>query len=158
MPETEVFLKKLRHQSEQIDELVSSFRPLLDTVNIREPDLVELSALATVLHSFYGGVENIFTTIGKYVDNRLPSSPQWHKDLLQQMSRLSKNRTVIVSEELYPVLIGYLSFRHFFRNSYAYQLDWDQMGPLVGSMVETWEEIKKSLTQFFITEESGGPI
>lgn len=44
------------------------------------------------------------------------------------------------------------SFRHFFRNSYAYQLDWNQMQPLVTSIHETWNGLKSSL--FHLLEEN----
>ena len=58
-------------------------------------------------------------------------------------------------DQLYAVLIDYLSFRHFFRNSYAYQLEWDQMHPLVESITETWKELKTSLWQ--LLDEDDGP-
>ena len=147
--------QKLQHEIQQIDQLMESFKPLVDAVTEREPDLIELSALATVLHSFYGGIENIFTTIGRNVDSRIPTGTKWHKDLLVQMSRSTEDRRAIVSDQQYAVLIDYLSFRHFFRNSYAYQLDWDQMHPLVESMVETWKELKTSLWQ--VLDENEGP-
>jgi len=147
--------QKLQHEIQQIDHLLESFQPLLAVTRVRDPDLVELSALATVLHSFYGGVENIFATIGKSVDNRLPTGTKWHKDLLIQMSKPTDSRNAIVSEQQYGVLIGYLSFRHFFRNSYAYQLDWDQIHPLIESINETWNQLKMSLN--FVLDEEDGP-
>jgi len=146
--------QKLQHEIQQIDQLLESFRPLLNLTSAREPDIVELSALATVLHSFYGGIENIFTTIGKKIDDRVPTGTKWHKDLLTQMSRSTDSRNAIISEQQYASLIGYLSFRHFFRNSYAYQLDWGQMHPLVESIAETWEELKTPLHRL-IDEEEG---
>lgn len=146
--------QKLQHEIEQIDQLMESFKPLVDAVTVREPDLIELSALATVLHSFYGGIENIFMTIGKNVDSRVPTGTKWHKDLLVQMSRSTEDRGAIVSDHQYAVLIDYLSFRHFFRNSYACQLDWDQMRPLVDSIADTWKELKRSLWQV-LDEDKG---
>lgn len=144
MPDS--FEKKLQHEIQQIDRLLDSFAPLLNVVKAREPDIVELSALATVLHSFYGGIENIFATIGKHLDARVPTGTKWHKDLLIQMSTPTESRPAIVSEGLQTELTGFLSFRHFFRNSYAYQLDWAQLHPLVQSISQTWTELKRSLT------------
>ena len=54
---------KIRHEIDQIDGLIESFQPLLEIARTKEPDLVELSALATVLHSFYNGIENIFRSL-----------------------------------------------------------------------------------------------
>ena len=115
--------------------------------------MIELSALATVLHSFYGGVESIFSTIGKGIDNRVPTGTKWHKDLLVQMSKPSDRRNAIVSDQQYRILIGFLSFRHFFRNSYAYQLDWHQIQPPVASIVETWNRLKTSLNSLVDVED-----
>jgi len=50
-------------------------------------------------------------------------------------------------------MIGYLSFRHFFRNSYAYHLDWDQLHPLIQSISETWSELKESLLRQLDTDK-----
>lgn len=145
MPDS--FQKKIQHEILQIDHLLDSFRPLLEIVKVREPDIIELSALATVLHSFYGGIENIFATIGKNLDDQVPNGAKWHKDLLIQMSKPTENRSAIVGSRLHTELTGFLSFRHFFRNSYAYQLDWDQLHPLIRSISETWSELKESLVQ-----------
>ena len=88
-------------------------------------------------------MENIFTMIAKNLDHRTPTGTKWHKELLDQMAIATESRTAIVGGTLRDKLIDYLSFRHFFRNSYAYQLDWDQLRPLVRSMKETWTELKK---------------
>ena len=37
------------------------------------PDLVEITALASVLHSFYNGLENVFLSISKAVDADVPT-------------------------------------------------------------------------------------
>ena len=64
---------------------------------------------------------------------------------MSQMSKPTEHRSAIVGSRLHTELIGYLSFRHFFRNSYAYQLDWDQLRQLVGTISATWRELKGSL-------------
>lgn len=148
------FDKKLRYEIQQIDRLLDSFDPLLEAVETRDPDLVELSALAAVLHSFYGGVEGIFSMIAKNRDDQLPSGAKWHKDLLDQMARPTKDRSPVVGNGLHAELIEYLSFRHFFRNSYAYELDWDQLRPLVQSIKVTWNGLKQSLLDLL---DSGRP-
>ena len=143
----EALQKKLEYEIQQIDRLQESFQPLMDVVTVREPDLIELSALATVLHSFYGGVENIFVTIAKNTDGKLPTGTKWHKDLLDQMSRATTNRSAVVNDRLHSELMGFLSFRHFFRNSYAFQLDWEQMGPLIRALPGTWNELKRCFAE-----------
>ncbi|HZQ07472.1 MAG TPA: hypothetical protein VFD70_12905 [Anaerolineae bacterium] len=77
----------------QIDELFTIYADLLSRVQQREPDTVEIAAVASVLHSFYNGVENIFLTIAKGLDKRVPSGPQSHRDLIVQMTQKPINET-----------------------------------------------------------------
>lgn len=44
----------------QIDQLFKAYNQLLEKCQEGQPNLIELTALASVLHSFYNGVENIF--------------------------------------------------------------------------------------------------
>ena len=52
--------KLVRFEIGQIDELLARYEAVLTKVRHNEPDLIELTALASVLHSFFTGVENIF--------------------------------------------------------------------------------------------------
>jgi len=56
----------------QIDQLLKSYTDILYRVQEDTPDLVELTALASVLHSFYNGLEKIFLVIAKKVDKNVP--------------------------------------------------------------------------------------
>ncbi len=42
----------------QIDQLLAAYADVLERVQQRTPDLVEITAIASVLHSFYNGLEN----------------------------------------------------------------------------------------------------
>jgi thiamine kinase-like enzyme len=55
--------EEIENEIELIDELIVSHKQLLDKVETSIPNRIEISALATVLHSFYNGVENIFSRI-----------------------------------------------------------------------------------------------
>ena len=136
---------KIRHEIDQIDRLIESFQPLLESTRTKDPDLVEISALAMVLHSFYGGIENIFSIIAKHVDHRSPDGTKWHRDLLVQMRKYTGNRKALIDVDQYRTLLEYLSFRHFFRHSYSYHLDWLQMKALIREMEVTWQGVKESI-------------
>jgi len=138
-------LRKIRHEVAQIDELISSFSPLLMIALSRTPDLTETTALATVLHSFYNGIENIFTIVAKEIDQHQPSGTNWHRDLIDQMAKDNKARSAIISSSGREVLVEYLSFRHFFRHSYSFHLEWEQMKSLVMNLGSNWNTIKTEL-------------
>lgn len=130
-----------------------SFADLLTSVQKNTPDLVQVTALASVLHSFYNGLENIFLSIAKGVDDAVPTGAQWHRDLLTQMTRAASNRDPILTDELARQLAGYLGFRHFYRHSYSFFLEWSEVEKLVTPLAMVWNQVKVELELFL--EESG---
>jgi len=51
---------QVRFEIGQIDRLLDSYADLLERALHTPPNLIELTAIASVLHSFYNGLENIF--------------------------------------------------------------------------------------------------
>jgi len=132
----------------QIGQLFTAYADLLERVQKRTPDLVEATAIASVLHSFYNGLENIFLSIVKGLDQKVPHGPQWHRDLLVQMSQRVENRDVVVSTELAQKLADYPGFRHFYRHSYSFLLEWEEMKKLAIPLREVWAQVKEELDRF----------
>lgn len=123
--------------------------PLLQKLEVVDPDPVELRAVAATLHAFYTGLERILITIAKRKDRRLPNSPQWHRDLLAQMKEPVDDRPPLLTEPLDERFGDYLAFRHVFRHSYSDQIDWSLMRPLCDEMVETLGLFEARLREAF---------
>lgn len=121
---------------------------LLERVQQGEPDLVEVTAVASVLHSFYNGLENIFLSIAKGIDGHVPVGPQSHRDLLVQMAQPRTNRGAVISTELAQEIVAYLGFRHFYRHSYSFFLDWSKLDELVLALQKVWTQATKELNVF----------
>lgn len=90
-------ISQMNFEIQQIDELFISYNDLFEKSRDAEPTLIELTALGSVLHSFYNGIENIFETIGKNIDGKLPTGHHWHNELLKQMTFGLKNAGIYVS-------------------------------------------------------------
>lgn len=60
---------------------------LLDKCQTTEPNFAEISAIALCLHAFYNGVEGIFLSIAKEIDEFVPNSSSSHKELLNQIAK-----------------------------------------------------------------------
>ncbi len=84
------------------------------------------AAIGFFLHNFYNGCENIFKAIARFLENDL--GPQtWHADLLKRMKLEIKGyRPAVIDEELYMLLEDFRGFRHVFRHSYSFELDWER--------------------------------
>ena len=134
-----------------IAELLKTYENLFLTVEQKHPDNIELAALATVLHSFYNGIEGIFIYIAKRIDRTVPNDFSWHHTLLLQATEETDKRIPVISMQTADLLAPYLKFRHFFRHSYAFLLDWPRMKPLVDDLYSVWAAVKNELESFIYT-------
>jgi len=141
-------ISQVNFEIEQVDQLLISYADLLNRVQTRVPDLVELTALASILHSFYNGLENIFLSISKGIDGDTPQGSHWHRDLLTQMSKPTPGRAAVLTEETSRQLADYLAFRHFYRHAYSFFLEWDEIANLVASLADVWALVRAQLIQF----------
>lgn len=108
---------------------------------------LELAGVATLIHNFYNGVENILKQIVLAVGMEIPQNPSWHRDLI---NLASSNK--IISESTAKALRQYLAFRHFFSHGYSFDLDKNRIIPLVNgiqkALVSFKNDINKSLKKF----------
>lgn len=141
-------ISQINFEIQQIDELFISFNELFEKCRLEEPSLIELTAIGSVLHFFYNGIENIFKTIGKNIDGKLPQGHHWHSELLQQMSQDTFKHSSVISMGLKGRLSEYLAFRHFYRNSYSFFLKWNELKKLADPVISVWSECKVELRMF----------
>ena len=102
---------------------------------------LELAGVATLLHNFYNGIENILKQCLLSKNISIPSSASWHKDLL-----ISSVENDILSKETILKLGEYLAFRHFFVHAYALDLYADKMESLVGNTENIFEVFQKEIS------------
>lgn len=115
-----------------------------------KPSQRDKAALGSFLHSFYNGIENILKRISREVDGTLPKGEGWHRALLKRMEReIPNRRSSVLREETADNLKPYLGFRHFFRHSYAFEIDWGKLRPLVENVEQVFKEFKQDLEDFF---------
>ena len=145
----ESLVAKMEHEISRIDKSLSDVRPLLNLCTIKEkPDIVEITAAAQVLHSFYNGVESIIVLIFKTIGERLPNDYKWHKTLFEMAFGENSRSIKLLDDSIKKKLGNYLSFRHFVRHSYSSELDWKIMGPLIIEIEEIWKAIKINFNKF----------
>jgi hypothetical protein len=141
-------------EREQLRRLLEVHRSLIEKCRTSPPTAIELSALAAILHSFYGGVENIFKRAALELGDRLPGGESWRKNLLDSMTEPTGHRVALISPELRKRLKDYMEFRHFFRHSYVFDLEWDRMKAVVLNLEDTLNLLESELDRFLA---GGGP-
>ena len=115
--------ERIKAELENIDEVIEEI-----PAYSRLPHLssLELAGVATLLHNFYNGVENILKKVLFSHRISIPEGGSWHRDLLERAA-MDK----IISDGCKDHLLKYLAFRHFFSHAYALDLQPDKMEPLV---------------------------
>jgi uncharacterized protein YutE (UPF0331/DUF86 family) len=103
----------------------------------------ELAAIATFIHNFYNGVENILKRALIIRQVEMIDTPTWHKDLLKTSSDMG-----IINTDLYNALSNYLSFRHFFIHAYSFTLRWEELKPLVDDLKNVLKSFKSEIYRY----------
>jgi hypothetical protein len=144
----EIIKIKIEHEISRIEKSLGDVKPLLDLCKIREPDIIEMTAAAQVLHSFYNGVESVIVLFFKYEDEKIPNDIRWHKVLFEMAFGTNSKNIKIIRDDIKRKLENYLSFRHLIRHSYSSELDWNRMGPLIKEIEDIWKIIKTDFEMF----------
>jgi len=131
---------KIYAEYENIDEII---KELPEKDKLPCLSFLELAGVATILHNFYNGVENILKQYLLSINIPLPAGSSWHKDLL-----ILATKNGIISEDTMYLLGEYLAFRHFFSHAYALDLYADKLEPLVENIGKVYSIFQKDITLF----------
>jgi len=135
--------QKISLEFENIENII---KEMPEANNLPQLSILELAGVATLLHNFYNGIENILKQILLYKKLNLPTGQSWHRDLLNMAINEG-----ILSPELKEILSEYLAFRHFFSHAYALDLYPDKMEPLVEKCKIVYDKFKSNIRKFLKT-------
>jgi hypothetical protein len=139
---------KIEHEISRIEKLITDATPLLNLCKVKEPDFIEITATAQILHSFYNGIESIIILFLKNSGEKLPNDIHWHRTLFEMAFGNNSKDLKIIRGDIKERLGEYLSYRHFIRHSYTSELRWNEMAPLVKELEETWKMVKMDFEAF----------
>jgi hypothetical protein len=128
--------EKIEFEIYRIQKLLTDSKPLLDLCRLKEPDFIEITATAQILHSFYNGIESVVILILRNIGIKIPNDKTWHKTLFEIMFGNNTGKIEIIRQDLKEQMGKYLYFRHFIRHSYSSELKWDDMEILVNNLEE----------------------
>jgi len=131
------FPEQIEAEKQNVEKALSD---LMMVCSRKDPDIVELAAMATFLHNIYNGIENILKQLLKSKGFKVPKTDTWHKDLIE----LSVSERII-SEQLADQLYEYLTFRHFFVHSYGFMLEQANLKLLTDNIPDVWNQFLSSI-------------
>lgn len=83
-----------------------------------------LTAMAASIERCYSGSERILKNLIQELDGSIPSSHDWHRQLIDRASTVGPHgRPPLLNEELSKTFHDLRSFRHRERNAYMHNLD-----------------------------------
>lgn len=99
---------------------VATTARLLEKVQQTE-DEDYLGTIALNLQSFYTGVERLFISVAKTVDENVPTGDSWHQQLINQMAiAIPGVRQPVLGTRTQAALDEFRRFRHVVCSHYAY--------------------------------------
>ena len=110
----------------ELENIERTIAELPDSGSLTNLSTLELAGVATLIHNFYNGIENILKQIVISLGQKIPCGQFWHQDLVKIATSSS-----IISESTAKEMRRYLAFRHFFSHSYSFDLDKERIIPLV---------------------------
>jgi predicted nucleotidyltransferase len=140
--------KDIEDEIKTLDLIVSQAQSFLQGVS-EEPSLLEVNGAGKLVHDFYCGVERIFERIAIRLGPGLPAGESWHTLLLRGMETEAIGiRPAVIDHALALRLVDYLRFRHLFRHSYGYELQWEKLRPLLRELEQTMELFRQQVGLF----------
>ena len=64
------------------------------------------------------------------------------------MEKKAPERNQVLTNDTIIQLADYMAFRHFFRHSYSFTLDWEKLKELIVSAEGIWQKTKNELELF----------
>jgi len=120
----------------ELENIERTIAELPNSDSLSNLSTLELAGVATLIHNFYNGIENILKQIVISLGQKMSCGQSWHQGLVE-----TATSSGIISESTAKELRRYLAFRHFFSHSYSFDLDKERIVPLV-------KDIPRMLTCF----------
>jgi hypothetical protein len=140
----------IRDELEKLYKLEKEFQGVLEKLGMDEHQVpaYDRGAIGYILHSFYNGCENIFQSIARFFENDV--EPQtWHRNLLKRMKyEVEGYRPRAIDDTLFQLLDDFRSFRHKFRHSYSYELDWEKERLVAAKLPFTFKMLHQQINEF----------
>ncbi|AFZ36130.1 hypothetical protein Sta7437_2599 [Stanieria cyanosphaera PCC 7437] len=151
MPDNKYLALKTRIEDE-LKSLENTIQTITDLLNQKDtiPQVALIPALASYIADFYSGCERISERVVVYLDGGLPTSKDWHFELLKQIAEPGgSNRPPLWSGALLLELDEYRKFRHLERHIYKIELKPERVIALAENVKPVFDKIKSAVARFY---------
>ena len=146
----ELLKADIRDELEKLSKLEKEFQAVYERLHQDENQIpaYDRGAIGYMLHCFYNGCENIFRSIARFFENEV--EPQtWHRNLLKRMKyEVEGYRPHVIDDTLFKLLDDFRGFRHKFRHSYSYELDWEKERLVAAKLPDASKLLHRQINEF----------
>ncbi|MFP4429521.1 MAG: antitoxin [Desulfovermiculus sp.] len=140
----------IEEELSKMRKVVEEFEPFVPKLDMSGEQVSSYDTMVVgyLLHSFYNGCENIFLSIARFFENEVEPGA-WHRDLLRRMKlEVPEYRPRIISHQLYLLLDDFRGFRHRFRHSYSFELDWEREKVVARKLEPAFALLQEQISSF----------
>ncbi|MBI5195391.1 MAG: hypothetical protein HZA10_03615 [Nitrospirae bacterium] len=128
-----------------IDKVLDELSPFVSSGEM-EYTAAEIAAIAAFISNAYLGVENILKQMLMFDGLDVADAPVWHEKVLKKATEIG-----ILPPDLFQILSKYLSFRKFFMYSYAFNIKWEELKPLVDVLKDVIKRFRTEVMEYMET-------
>lgn len=146
----ELLKADIMDELEKLAVIEREFLKIEEKISLDSEDMsfYDRGAIGYILHNFYNGCENIFRLIARFFENDLEPNG-WHRDLLKRMNmEINGFRPRVIDKELYRLLDDFRAFRHKFRHTYSFELDWEKEQVVARKLPKTFSLLQGQMKLF----------
>ena len=130
----------VKYQMNLIKKELEDVSPLFAVIAQRDPDSIEIRAIGSVFQTFYNGAESVIELL---LGQQSSHSSDWHRRLLE-----TAHERNVISEDLLSQLDQFRRFRHKYRHSYGFTLNWAMMNPLYAVLHTTYSHLQSIVQKY----------
>jgi len=131
---------------DDLDQKLSALKPNRINGETTEDELI---LIGYFLSGIYSTFEDIFVKIAKDFENKIEDRGSWHFEILNRMAlEIEEVRPAVISKKSRASLDELRRFRHVFRFSYAFELNWEKVLITIRCWFQNSESIQADITNF----------
>ncbi len=108
--------------------------------------VAEHAAIGSFIMNIYTGIESILKQMLIYDKLDIGDAPDWHEKVLKKSGEIG-----ILPPDLFKMLAKYLAFRNFFIYSYIFNINWEEMDALAGSLKDMTQQFRTEIEEYLQT-------